>query len=309
MTGGTLQSAYRSRTPARLAGALALLLLIAWFSTGVYTVAPDELGLVRRFGRLVADRVPAGMHFALPWPIDRVETPRVTDVKRIEVGWRSLGELSSEPRRSDMLTGDENILKVMMMVQYKVSDPAAFRFRTDAPHWLVERAVESALAAKLASMPVDDVLTAAKGEIHRDTLQAAQELLDAYDCGIRLLNADLQQVDPPFPVSDAFKDVASAGRDSQRAIDDAMGYESSVLNSARGEHQQILSRAQSSAKETVDRALGEASRFLALLKEYREAPDVTRARLYLDTMERTLAGMQIVIPDGNRITIVDQPAN
>ena len=171
----------------------------AWPLSGFYTVQTDEQGVVTRFGRLHQRGVKPGLHYALPWPVDRVYSPRNTDVKSIEVGFTTLGKKSSQRRRSDTLTGDANILKMMMVVQYKIRDPAAYLFSTDEPHWLVERTVESAMNRLIASLRVDDVLTTAKGMIQVEAISMAQGLLDAADAGIVLLGGNLQVVDPPVP--------------------------------------------------------------------------------------------------------------
>lgn len=175
--------------------------LFAWVTSGIYTVAPSERAVVTRFGRLAAKKDRPGIHYALPWPIDRVYTPETTDVKRIEVGFKNLGQLFSEPRRSDALTGDENILKIMMVVQYKIRDVERYLFRVEEPPWLVERAVETAMNLRVASLPVDDVLTDAKARIEIDTIAIAQGWLDAYQAGIVLLRGNLQTSHPRCPYS------------------------------------------------------------------------------------------------------------
>jgi membrane protease subunit HflK len=291
----------------RLIPGLVALVVLAWLASGIYTVGTDEVGVVTQFGKLRNAALRPGIHYCLPWPIEQAVTPRVTDVKRLEVGFKMFGDLWSEPRRSDILTGDENILKVMMVVQYKISDAEKYLFRAAEPDWLVERAVDTAMSVKLAGLPVDDVLTTAKGEIQVDTIREAQHLLDSYSSGIRLVGGNLQTVDPPYPVRDAFKDVASAKKDSERMIDDARGYESSVLPWANGEAQRIISEADGVYAQRVNRALGEADRFTRVLAEYEQAKTVTRTRLYLDAMEKVLSGMRVIIPDRNKITIVDEP--
>ena len=301
--------------PRRRLGVVLLLAAAAlvWLLSGFYTVGTDELGVVTRFGRLYGERTKApGLHYALPWPIDRVYTPRTTEVRLIEVGFTTLGKKSSERRRSDVLTGDENILKVMMVVQYKISDPVAYLFNAEDPHWLVERTVESVMARQVASLKVDDVLTTAKGAIQVEAIASAQDLLNAYGAGIVLLGGNLQVVDPPVPVMESFKEVASAKKDRDRLIDEAHEYCSRVLPEANGRAQQMISRAHGFYADRVDRARGDADRFLSLLAEYRQAKDITRTRLYIETMERVFSKMDVVILDrmegegASKITIVEQ---
>lgn len=292
--------------------AAAGVLVLAWAGSGLYTVQPDEQGVVTRFGRLHLRGVKPGLHYALPRPIDRVYTPRITEVKRVDVGFTTLGEKSAEHRRSDLLTGDTNILKMMMVVQYKIRDPAAYLFETEAPHWLVERTVESAMSRLVASHRVDDVLTTAKGTIEVEAVSVAQALLDAYGAGVVLLGGSLQVVDPPIPVMDAFTEVAGAKKDSERLIDEAREYESRILPAARGEAQRIISKAEGVYADRVNRASGEASRFRDVLAEYRLAKDITRTRLYVEAMERLFSKMNVVVLDRaggegrSNVTIVEQ---
>jgi membrane protease subunit HflK len=256
-------------------------------------------------------RVDPGIHYALPWPIDSVQTLVTTDVKRIDVGFTFVGELMSEARQSDMLTGDENILKIKLVVQYKIRDPVDYLFRAEEPRWLVERAIETALNRRVACLPVDDVLTTAKGQIQVDALETAQDLLDRYESGIVLLGANLQIVTPPVPVISAFKEVASAKKDSERLIDEAREYEGQVLPEARGKAQQMINQAQGVYADRVNRARGDSSRFLSVLAEYQQAKQVTRTRLFVDAMERLFAKMKVIIVnrrnpgDTSRVTIVD----
>ncbi|MCK4659864.1 MAG: FtsH protease activity modulator HflK [Phycisphaerae bacterium] len=288
------------------------LVLIGWLVSSFYTVGTDELGVVTRFGHIHRRGVEPGLHYALPWPIDRVYTPRATGVERIEVGFTIRGQKFFQRRQSDMLTGDENILKIMMVVQYKIRDPVAYLFNAEEPHWLVERAVESSIDRLVASLRVDDVLTSAKGEIQIKTVELAQELLDTYESGIVLWKGDLQVVDPPIPVMEAFKEVASAKKDSERKIDEAHEYQSRILPKARGEAQRLLSEAHAFHADRVSRAQGDADRFLSVLTEYRHAKGITRARLYVEFMERVFSKMHVVILDqadgesASRITIVDR---
>ncbi len=273
--------------------------LLVWLASGFFTVATNEKGVVVRFGgfRRVDN---AGIHYAWPWPIERVYTPRTTEVKRIEVGFRTLGKLSSEPRRSDTLTGDENILKVMMVVQYKIKDPVTYLFEAEQPGWLVERAVECAVNRQIASLGVDEVLTTAKARIQIEAIATAQAWLDEYKSGIALLGGNLQQVVPPVPVNDAFKEVTDAKKDSERAKDEARGYANRIIPQARGEARRIVSRAEGFYASRVDGARGEASRFESVLAEYRKAKDVTRTRLFVEAMQEVFSQARAVVLDTGR---------
>ncbi|MEJ2720777.1 MAG: FtsH protease activity modulator HflK [bacterium] len=280
--------------------------VVVWLATGFYTVESNERGVTTRFGRLHARSGP-GIHYALPRPIDRVFTPKTTEVKRIEVGFRSGGYLSTEPRRSDMLTGDQNILKIMMVVQYKIKDPDKYLFQTSEPNLMIERAVESEMSSYIASIGVDDVLTTAKAEIEIHAVKAAQVLLDDYGAGVTLLTGNLQVVSPPVPVIEAFNDVARAKKDSERAIEDARMYANEVIPQARGDAQTVINKALGEYEMRVNKARGEAERFNGLLREYERNRDVTKTRLYLETMERVLKTTKVVIvDDSSKVTIIEK---
>lgn len=290
--------------------ALRLLALpvLLWLLTGFYAVGSSERGIVLRFGRPVA-RTGPGLHYALPRPIDRVYRPRTTEVKRIEVGFKFLGKLvesMEDARRSDMLTGDENILKLMMAVQYKIRDPEAYLFRAEHPDFLVERAVESAMTSAVAFRRVDDVLTGAKSEIQIEAIEQAQRLLNQYGAGITLLGGNLQIVAPPEPVIAAFNDVTAAKKDAESQIENAHLYVNQVIPGSQAEAERIVRDARGRAEMRVNQARGEAGRFVDLLAEYRRDKKLTRRRLYLESMERVLSRAEVmVVPDASRVTILD----
>jgi len=285
--------------------------VVIWLCSGFYTVGSNQRGVVLRFGA-VAARTDPGLHLAWPWPIDRVYRAGTTEVKRLEVGFRSLGRLvesESEARRSDMLTGDENILKLMMVVQYRLRDPEAYLFHVEQPEFLVERAVESALSAAVASRQVDDVLTGAKAEIQIAAMEEAQKRLDLYGAGITLLSGNLQIVSPPAPVLEAFDDVTAARKDAESQVENARLYENQTVPGARGEAEEVLAQARGQADLRVAQARGEADRFRNLLVEYRRDPEDTRRRLYLETMEQVMSKTQVMVAtDPSRITILEGEA-
>ncbi len=283
-----------------------------WLGSGYRTIAQNERGIVTRFGAIVGRAAP-GIHFLMPWPIDRLHLARAAEVKRIDVGFTQAGVKWTEPRRSDMVTGDQNILKVEMSVQYRVRDSQLDRhlFGTDAPHWLVERAVESALAGALARRGVDDVLSAAKHAVETETLEAAQAALDRYGAGVELLIGSLQTVSPPVPVLDAFTDVASANKDAERLLDEARAYESRVVSQARGQAQQRVSDGRATQVQRVRVAQGDAAGFRKLCVEYQANRQVTRTRLFLDTIEQVVAAARVVVADvharDGRVVVVEDP--
>jgi membrane protease subunit HflK len=276
----------------RLARWLLLAVVAMYVLSGIYVVQPDERGVVRRLGRLVADGVEPGIHYRIPWPIDRVDRPQVTSIKRMSVGYKIVDQLRGlvpEPRESQFLTGDTNIIEVQLLIQYVIKDPGDFLFAVEEPHWLVRRAGESALTEAMSALGVDAVLTTAKLEIAASVKEQAQEMLDSYGAGIEIVAAHLQEVTPPREVADAFRDVASAREDRNRIIQEANGYANRVVPTARGEAQQLVTAAEGYRAEKIDRATGEAERFRAVVTEYWKAPAATRERLYLEVMEQVLA--------------------
>ena len=290
---------------------LALLgvLLVGWLATGVFAVESNERAVVLVFGRVVGEAEP-GLGWAPPWPIGEVRRAPVTEVRRLEVGFRSQGELYTEARRSDMLTGDENILKVMMVVQYRIIDARDYLLNAVEPDWLVERAVESALTRHVAGMQVDDLLTTAKAAIELRSIEAAQAELDLYGVGIRLLGGNLQTVSPPVPVLEAFNDVTRAKKDNERLVEDARSYANEILPEARAEANEQVEQARAAADTRVRQARGEARRFDNLREEFERAPELTRRRLYLEMLERVFDGAEVlVLEEGTRLNRIGRPGS
>lgn len=284
----------------RLARLLVLAVVAMYVLSGIYVVQPDERGVIRRLGRVIADGVEPGIHYRIPWPIDRVDRPQVTSIKRMSVGYKIVDQLrglAPEPREAQFLTGDTNIIEVQLLIQYVIKDPGDFLFAVEEPHWLVRRAGESALTEAMSAIGVDGVLTTAKLEIAAAVKEQAQEMLDSYGAGIEIVAAHLQEVTPPREVADAFRDVASAREDRNRIIQEANGYANRVVPTARGEAQQLVTAAEGYRAEKTDRATGEAERFRAVVAEYWKAPTATRERLYLEVMEEVLANVKKHVVD------------
>ena len=275
-------------------------ILVLWLLTGVYSVGPDEVGVVRTFGK-VSRVVQPGLSYHLPYPIEVRDTPKVTEVKRIEIGFRSLGngQFRTIEKESNMLTGDENIVDAELIVQYKIKDPEAYLFNFVHPQLTVKEAAEASLRTVVGRHGIDVVLTAGKFVIQEETKALLQSILDKYDTGILVVAAQLQEVSAPKPVIPAFKDVASAKEDKNRMINQAEGYRNDVIPKARGEAQAMIREAEGFKEARVKRSEGDVAKFRAVLKEYRKAKDITRTRLYLETMENVLPNIQkYIIPDG-----------
>ena len=282
-------------------GGLAILLLVvgAWFVlSAFYVVGPDEEGVVRRFGKWVRTE-PSGLHFKFPYPIEKIDLPKVTQVQEISVG-RILKE-------AKMLTGDENILMVEVRVQYKIKDAAQYLFNVRNVEETIKDATESALRQTIGSHPIDDPLTEKKAEIMDEIQLSLQKMLDHYECGIDIRQVQLQDVNPPQEVDFAFKDVQSAKEEKEQLINEALGYQNDIIPKARGGAEKLIREAEAYREERIKRAEGDASKFLSVLTEYRKAKNVTRKRLYLETMEQILPGIEKVILDekaGNLLNIL-----
>lgn len=260
--------------------------------SGVYVVNPGEVAVERLFGRVVRDSVGEGLRYALPWPFVRVDRVNIAEVQREEIGFTLPEHRGLHPAGAKVLalTGDENIVEVELIVQYRLIDPVRALFRVGTrPYLLINDVVRSSVTRIVGGMPVDAILTIGKEEVQRLIREDAQRRLDAYESGVRLVTVNAQKLYPPDAVADAFRDVASAGEDRARTISQAQGVRNSVIPEARGEAERLLREAEAYRVETLSRARGEAGAFLAALREYRQAgAEVTRQRLYVETMERIL---------------------
>lgn len=284
--------------------------LALWLMTGVYVVGPDEVGVVQTFGKYTR-QAQSGLNYHFPFPIETVQTPKVTEVKRIEIGFRTVGknQYRTVARESLMLTGDENIVDAEMIVQYKIKDPVAYSFNFVKPEMTVREAAEASLRTVVGRHNIDEALTAGKFMIQEETKDLLQEILDKYDTGILIVAVQLQDVSPPQEVIAAFKDVASAKEDKNRMINQAQGYRNDVIPKARGEAQAMLREAEGFREARISRAQGDVSKFNSMLKEYRKAKEVTKTRLYLETVEEILANAEkVIIPDaedGNLLNLLN----
>ena len=284
--------------------------LIFWLFTGVYTVGPDEVGVVQRFGKY--DRtVQSGLNYHMPFPIETVKTPKVTEVKRIEVGFRTVGknQYRTVERESLMLTGDENIVDAELIVQYKIKEPINYLFNFVGPELTMREAAEASLRTVVGRHNIDEALTSGKLMIQEETKELLQSILDKYETGVQVVAVQLQDVSPPKQVIDAFKDVASAKEDKNRMINEAEGYRNDIIPKARGEAQAMIREAEGFRESRIARAEGDVAKFKAILKEYSKAKDVTRERLYLEAMEEILPGLEkYIVPngeDGNLLNLLN----
>ena len=284
--------------------------IVLWLLTGVYIVGPDEVGVVRTFGEFT--RVTqSGLNWKFPAPIEKANTPKVTEVKRIEIGFRSLknGQYRTVEKESLMLTGDENIVDAEMIVQYKIKDPVSYLFKIVEPELTVREAAEASLRTVVGRNKIDETLTTGKFTIQEETKFQLQDILDNYESGIHVVAVQLQDVSPPKEVIGAFKDVASAKEDKNRMVNQAEGYRNDVIPKARGEAEAMIRDAEGFRDSRVKRAEGDAAKFTTILKEYNKAKSITEKRLYLETMEKVLPDVEkIIVPDkdsGNMLNLLN----
>ena len=284
-------------TRGRIAGAV----MLAWLATGVYLVAPDQQAVETRFGAVVAPRVLPGIHYALPWPIERVYKLKVQQLQRLVIG----GDLPdavlgrTQPLASQFLTGDQNIINMRVVVQYSVGVPADYLFR----HLEVARstgaAVEAELARRIARRDVDAVLTTEKVAIQDEVRAGAQKRLNDYRSGVLLSSVNIESVGPPPEAADAFRGVAGAKADAARIVNEAQGYSNDLIPKARGEAQKLLEEAAAYRERKINEAGGDASRFTQVAAEYDRAAEVTGHRLYVEAMEQILPRIRKLIVDQN----------
>ncbi len=265
-------------------------------------VNPDELGIVLRFGEYVR-QLPPGLNFRLPYPIEEVALPKVTRVNRIEVGMREPAQPGrgmvpiNVPEESLMLTGDENIVDIDFVVFWQISDAPDYLFNIQNPEGTVKDVAESAMREIVGQSDIEPILTAARAETESKGQQLIQRILDGYGAGILIVQVQLQKVDPPEQVIDDFRDVQAARADEERFQNQAQAYANKVVPEARGEAERILQSAQGYRDRVIAEAKGEADRFEKVLQEYEKAPEVTRKRIFIETMQEVFSNTDKIIID------------
>jgi modulator of FtsH protease HflK len=284
---------------------IVLAAVVIWGFSGFYRVDPDELGVVLRFGKYVRDAKP-GLNYHLPYPIESVLTPKVTRVNRMDIGMQLVENLRrgsptirDVPEESLMLTGDENIVDVDFSVFWVVKPDGAgdYLFNIQQPEGTVKAVAESAMRELVGRTNLQPILTGARQRIESEVHELMQKTLDYYGSGIQITQVQMQKVDPPSQVIASFRDVQAARANLEQMQNEAQAYANKVVPEARGEAAQITQGAEAYREQTVAEAKGATSRFLKVYDEYKKAPDVTRQRLYLETMERLFGGTDKIILD------------
>ena len=287
-------------------GLIIIILAFVWIASGLYRVGPDEQGVVLRFGKFVKTTQP-GLHYHIPLPVETVQTPKVTKVNRIDIGFRSErdsgfsqgGGVADVPQESLMLTGDENIVNIDFSVFWVIKDAGKFLFEIQDPEGTVKAAAETAMREVIAKSKIQPVLTEGRAQIEIETQEIIQSILDEYNSGIQITQVQTQKADPPDQVIDAFRDVQAARADMERSKNEAEAYANDVIPRARGEAAKIMQAAEAYKQRVVAASEGEASRFVSIYNEYAKAKQVTKDRMYLETMEKVLADIDKVIIDKN----------
>jgi modulator of FtsH protease HflK len=283
---------------------LALAAIVLWGLSGFFKVEPDELGVVMRFGKVVREVQP-GLNYHLPYPIETALTPKALRVNKIDIGMREIDNgrggttLRSVPRESLMLTGDENIVDVDFSVFWKVNPDRVgnYLFNIQYPEGTVKAVAESAMREVIGRSDIEPILTGARQTIEAAVQKLMQTTLDHYGAGIVIQQVQLQKVDPPTQVIDAFRDVQAARIDLDRSVNEAQTYANRMIPQARGNVAKIIQAAQAYKQQTVAEATGESARFLKIYEQYKKAPEVTRERMYLETMEGIFGNTNKIIID------------
>lgn len=282
-------------------------LLVIWGLSGFYRVGADEQGVVLRFGKFHTQTSP-GLNYHLPYPIETVQTPKVTLVNRVDIGMRAGADdgrssrltTRDVPEESLMLTGDENIVDVDFSVFWLIKDASDFLFNIQNPNGTVKAVAESTMREVIGQNDIQPILTEQRQSTEDQVRELMQKTLDEYGSGITITQVKMQKVDPPADVIDSFRDVQAARADQERARNEANAYANRVVPEAQGEAVRIRREAEAYREQTVSESEGQASRFAAIYNEYRAASDVTRQRLFLETLEKVMQKSDKVI--------IEQPA-
>jgi membrane protease subunit HflK len=294
----------------RYAYLITLVIAVIWGLSGIYVIRQGEQGMVFRFGRLSKLNVGAGLHFHIPTPVEKVERIPVDMVQRVEMGFRTVGRAAGSARayqwesrhqtgayekrldESLTFTGDENIIDVNTVIQYRVKDAMKYLLNIEDPALGVASFGQASLRRVISLTGIDQLLTTDRIRIEAMVVERLQALLDGTSSGIEIIDVKLQDVHPPVEVVSAFREVASAKEDKNRMINQAEAYRDSLVPEARGQATKLIAEADAEKTESIERANGEASRFLSMVEQYGKNRDVTEIRLYLETMETVLPGLE-----------------
>ena len=290
-----------------------IVLFVLWLASGFYMVQPDEQGVQLVFGKWDQQVKEAGLHYNFPSPIGSTFTPQVTQEKQIEIGYRSGSSHSSiasqqklinkgyqnrnVPAESLMLTGDGNIIDIDFVVTYKISDAGKYLFNIRNPQDTLKKVAESAMREVIGRSELQKALADERAIIQQDTLELIQKTMDDYNSGIQVNEVKLQRVDPPEAVISAFNDVQRALSDKETLSNEADAYKNKILPEAKGQAEEMVQEAEGYKAKVVNVAKGEADRFNKVYESYSKAKDVTRTRMYIETMEEVMKNSEKIIVD------------
>ena len=298
---------------------IALLAVALWGFSGFFVVQPDEVGVVLRFGKY--DRlVQPGLNYHLPYPVESALTPQALHTNRMDIGMRLVEDprrgttMRDVPEESLMLTGDENIVdvdfSVFWVISPKIGGASDFLFNLEKPEGTVKAVAESAMREVIGRSEIQPILTGARQNIETAVHELMQKTLDGYQAGVLVTQVQMQKVDPPAQVIDAFRDVQAARTDLERVQNEAQTYANRIVPEARGAAAKTIQDAEAYREQTVAEAKGQVSRFNQIYEQYKKSPQVTRERMYLETMERVLGGTdKFILDSGSNAVVPYLPLN
>lgn len=274
-------------------GALSLLVLPGiYVASGFYSVGPEQRGILYRFGRMIDDKVLPGMHYRLPWPVERVERLQTTAVRSMDL---DLAEGAGERLQGELTTGDLGLVDAALVLQYTIEDPGDFQTRILDPEALLFQLARAEAIQYLAGQRIDSLLTTGRNQLQASLRQSLQTQSRALGLGINVTSVQIKRLEPAGPVKRAFDEVAAARAEKEKLIQVERGERSSRLARARGDSNQILQRARAYASERLDQAKGDYEHFMTTWQEYRRSPDLMRRRLYLESLEAVFDKARIIV--------------
>ena len=303
-----LQNKFKGFLPGSFFGKLGpvviiVALVLIWLATGFYRVLPDEQGVVLQFGKYIKTTQP-GLNYHIPYPVERVLTPKVIKVNRVEIGYRQspdnrTTQIRDVPEESLMLTGDENIVDIDFSVFWIINDAGKFLFNVQVPELTIKSAAETSMREVIGQSKIQSIFTEGRTEIEDKTRVLIQSILDDYETGVTITQVQTQKADPPGEVIDSFRDVQAARADLERQRNEAEAYANDIIPRARGEAEQILQSAEGYKQKVIADSEGKAARFLSIQSEYAKAPVVTKQRIFYETMESVFGDMDKIIIDND----------
>ena len=284
---------------------LIIVALIIWLATGFYRVEPDEQGIELLFGKWNQVTTEPGLHYFFPTPIGKTMTPKVESIRKINVGYRSASELGFSSNSSNrnvleeslMLTGDQNIVDVNFTVLYKIKDAGKFLFKLRNPETTVKDMSESVMREVVGQRDLEFLLTGGRQEVEQVVRSDLQDILDEYESGILVQSIQLQSVNPPALVIDAFDEVQRARQDKEKLVNEANSYLNKIVPNARGDAAKLVQEATAYKEQVIKQAEGVAQNFIDVYNSYKDAKYVTRQRIYLETLTEVLEGPNKIILD------------